>query len=422
MNEWRLFGLTVAWSLNRTRFNALITRGLVLAAVCVGTLVAILQTGCGGLPDRENQDYRGSVVVRVKDAETTLPLKVPATIIAGGVRGVLEPDEEQLVLRDVPLGTGTPPTQPLTASAEGYVTRTQQVQMSAIDATWVEVALQSADLATTGTVEGTVTDVEDGEPIRNAFVRFSRPDADPDLDDDDDLTDAVGGYTDSEGRFIIGGIPRGERLLTAQASGFLPFSDLITINADANAGNPDLEIELVAGDATVDVPGVVVDILTRQPVEGAQVTVGDSDPVISRSNGRFTVRDVTVGEQTVEVTAQGYERFSGSFTIMPGMDRITIELLEEAEDPPSGPFTIAGTVTLTGAPDNSGAVVTAVLIETGEQLGQFTTGSDGRYTLFVPPGEYEVTVRFEGRSLSRDVTVPPGGVAVDGVDFALTVQ
>ena len=395
---------------------------IIPGVVAAGAVLLLHLLGCGGLPPANDVEPGGAVVVMVTEAATGAPLQVPVTVIVGGVRGVLDPAEEQLVLRNVPIGTGTPPTQPLTASARGYVTRAMQLQMSVTAATWVEVSLHRADLATTGTVEGTVTRAGDAAPIRNAFLRFDRFEALPDPGDDDDLTDAVGGFTDSDGRFIIGGIPVGDLRLAVQAGGFLPFEDSIVIRPDDNDGNPDLHVELVAGDATVNVPGVVVDMLTRLPIEGAVVSIADGDPIITGSTGRFTAPDVPVGEQAVVVTADDYDDFSATFNILPGMDRITVELLERADDPPPSPFTIGGTVTLAGRADNAGATVAAVLVETGETLGTFTTGPTGRYGLFVPPGIYELTVRFEGRSLSRDITVPEGGVVVDDVDFMLTVE
>lgn len=377
--------------------------------------------GCGGLPDRDNGEAAGAVVVMVTEAGTNAPLQVPATVIVGGVRGVLNPSDEHLVLRNVPIGSATPPTQPLTVSARGYVTRTQQVQMSVTAATWVQISVQRADPATTGTVEGRVTRSDDGAGVRNAFLRFTRLDA-AQNDLDDDAEDAVGGYTDSDGRFVIGGIPAGRRLLSATASGFLPFEDVVNIIADADGENPELDIQLVSGDTTVNVNGIVVEVLTRLPIENVSVSIAELAPVVTGANGRFTLEEVPVGEQTLVATAAGYDDFTRTIEILPGMDRVTIEMFERADEPPAGPFTIGGTVTLGGAPDNAGATVSAMPVGTEEVLASVTTGPSGEYGLFVPPGRYQVTVRFEDRSLSREVTVPDGGVIVEGVDFVLAVR
>lgn len=371
--------------------------------------------GCGGLPPTEDGAQGGTVVVLAVDQETSGPLQVPVTVIVGGVRGELRPADEQLVLSNVPIGTGTPPTQPLTATAEGFVTATTQVQMQVTTATWVTVQLAKADPETTGRVTGTVKEAESGDPVVNAFVNFTPP--------DDDEAEGVGGYTDAEGNFIIGGIPEGRRRVTVQAEGFLPFNPTtVTIVADADGENQPLSFELVAGDTSVPVTGVVADVLTRLPIEGATVTIGDSAPVQSDADGRFRATDVLVGDRTFTVTAQGYEDFSRVIRVLPGMGDVTLELIEAATDPPTSPFTISGTVTLSGAEDNAGATVTAISLDTGTPMAEDETDAAGRYELFVPPGRYELRVAFGDRQITREVTVPEGGVIVDGVNFVLTVQ
>ncbi|MEA3403643.1 MAG: carboxypeptidase regulatory-like domain-containing protein [Armatimonadota bacterium] len=383
------------------------------ALLSIVMVTVALAWGCGGLPPMEEGQGQGAVVVMVVEEETNEPLEVPATVIVGGVRGTLKPSDEQLVLRDVPLGTGTPPTQPMTVTAAGYVTRTQQVQLSITTATWVTATVQAADTAITGTVSGTVSDVETEEPVVNAFVQFTPPDAAEPL---------VAGYTDNDGAFIIGGIPEGERQVTVEAGGYLPRSEVVKITADDDGENEPLEVTLVAGDTTVTVTGVVVDVLTRQPIADAEVSIAELDPVTTGADGRFEVADVPVGDQPAKATAQGYEEFAGTVTVLPGMGDLVIELFERAEDPPGAPFTLAGTVTLSGAPDNSGAQVTAVDIDAALAADSQVTGPSGRYELFVPPGRYEVRVVVGERSLAREVTVPPGGVVVDGIDFVLTVE
>ncbi len=399
---------------DRPRTSKLIARAALLWLL--GTLCALLAglIGCGGLPPQTEGAGGGSVVVLAGGEESGAPPEVPVTVIVGGVRGELSPSDEQLILREVPVGSGTPPTQALSATASGFVTTTQQVQMQVTTATWVTVALQKADPQETGTVAGTVTHVDSGEPVVNAFVQFTAP--------DDGEETAVGGYTDSDGRFLIGGIPAGERAVTVQAEGYLQRNETAEIVADADGDNEDLQYELIAGDTTVDVTGVVVNVLTRRPLEGAEVTVGDAGPVTTDADGRFTAADVLVGDQTVTVSADGFEDLSTQIRVLPGLDEITLELLEAATDPPGRPFTITGSVTLNGPPDNSGATVTARLLDTGTVLDEDETPASGRYELFVPPGRYKLTVTYGEREIGREVTVPDGGVIVDGVNFVLTVQ
>lgn len=369
--------------------------------------------GCGGLPPQGEQQTAGSVVVLVFEAGTNAQIQVPVTVIVGGVRGVLNVGDQQVVLRNVPVGTGTPPTQPMTVTARGYVTLVQQVQLNVTTATWVQADLTPVSTATTGTISGTVTDQQSSAPIRNAFVQFTPPGA---------AEPMVGGFTDSAGAFIIGGIPAGNRDVTVQAAGYLPFTTSRRIVADDAGGNADLNVTLVSGSTTITVVGTVVDVLTRRPIAGAEVTIADGDPVTTDAGGRFRIEDVHVGDQTVRAQAPGYDPYEATLTVLPGLGEVLIEMFERAQEPPGGPFTIGGTVVLSGAPDNSGAMVRAVNLATSVVADEEVTGESGRYGLFVPPGRYEVIVRFEDRRLSREVTVPAGGVVVDGIDFLLTVQ
>lgn len=380
-----------------------------LAALLPLLLVA---WGCGGLPPQGEQQTAGSVVVLVFEAETNAQIRVPVTVIVGGVRGVLNVGDQQVVLRNVPVGTGTPPTQPMTVTARGYVTLVQQVQLNVTTATWVQADLTPADTATTGTIAGAVTDEESGNPIRNAFVQFTPPGA---------AEPIVGGYTDAQGAFVIGGIPSGNRDVTVQAAGYLPFTTSRRIVADSAGSNADLNVTLVSGSTTITVIGTVVDVLTRQPIAGAQVTIGDSDPVTADAGGRFRIEDVHVGDQTVRAQAPGYDPYEATLTVLPGLGEVFIEMFERAQEPPGGPYTIGGTVVLSGAPDNAGATVRAVNLATSAVADEEVTTASGRYGLFVPPGRYEVVVTFGDRQLSQEVTVPAGGVVVDGINFLLTV-
>ncbi|MGD9498610.1 MAG: hypothetical protein AB7Y46_20115, partial [Armatimonadota bacterium] len=67
----------------------------------LSTLLAIAW-GCGGLPPDSGEGSESAVVVMVFEAETNAQLQVPAVVIVGGVRGVLNVGDGQVVLRDVP--------------------------------------------------------------------------------------------------------------------------------------------------------------------------------------------------------------------------------------------------------------------------------------------------------------------------------
>ena len=392
--------------------------GRVRAAVALLMWLAVLLAllaGCGGLPSNNTpQEPVGAVVVLVVEEETNNPLQVPATVIVGGVRGVLNPNDQQLVLRNVPVGTGTPPTQPMTVSAAGYVTTATTVQLNVTTATWVQATVRPADTSITGTIAGVVSAFGSGEGVVNAFLQFfteGDPDAEP-----------ISGFTDNQGGFIVGGIPMGANRLVVQAAGYLEATQRVIIIADDDGRTEDIQIELIGGDTRINVRGRVLDVLSRQPVEGASVKIDQLDAVLTGADGRFTVPDVLVGDHQLDVTHADYDPYRATISVLPGAAELVIELFERAHDPPGGPWTIGGVVTLTGAPDSSGATVTATLVGESSPTDTDLTDADGVYRLFVPPGRYRVTVRYQGNELSREVTVPEGGVAVGGINFALAVD
>ncbi len=383
-----------------------------LALVIATAIGAALLHGCGGLPpDTTPDEPQGAVVVIVVEEGTNAPLGVPATVIVGGVRGVQGVNDEQLVLRNVPVGTGTPPTQPMTISAPGYVTSATQAQLNVTTATWIQVAVTPADTSATGTVEGAVTSFDTGAPVVNAFIEF-KIEGNPEAE-------GVAGFTDNEGRFIVGGIPTGANQMTVLATDFLELSRRVVVIVDDDGTTPDENVVLISGSTRINVVGRVLDVLTRQPIAGATVAIGDEPTVTTDGDGRFTVPDVLVGERKLQVTHPNRDPYRVDIVVMPGMAGLVIELFEAAQDPPVGPSTITGQVTVTGAADNSGATVTATVIGEANPTATTTTNEAGAYGLFVPPGLYRVTVRYGGNQLSRDVTVPIGGVIVDGINFAI---
>ena len=109
------------------------------------------------------------------------------------------------------------------------------------------------------------------------------------------------------------------------------------------------------------------------------------------------------------------------FNVLPGLAFIEVFMSRSSADPPTVPYTIAGTVTLLGKADNAGAPVTAFRLDRGADLATYTTEADGRYYLFVPSGRYRITVEYGGKSISREIDYPGEGRSIDGVDFTLTV-
>ncbi len=386
-----------------------------LMVIWVCCCVALL-CGCSGVGDDVPVDPTSAiVVVGVIDAETEDFLEVAATAVVGGVRETVTVAEGSAVLRNIPFGTGTPPTQPLTVTARGYVTESYPIQISVTTATFETVTMTPANLSTTGIVEGYVRNETTGGGIVSAMVSFEHTQPGGD-------TVVVNGHTDNKGYYIIGGMPIGRVEVTVAAEGYLTTTTVINVAQAEGATEPQqADFTLVGGETKIVLRGRVVDVFTQQPIAGAEVTVAEMEPVYSDANGAFSVPDVFVGEQTVVVKAQGYDDYRQNVAVLPGMGSLLIQMNEQADRPPAGPYTIRGTVSLVGAANNAGARVEVFDVNNAFVAAETFTNIEGGYSVFVPPGTYEITVSYEGRSISRTVTLPGGGQKLEGIDFTLTV-
>jgi len=88
--------------------------------------------------------------------------------------------------------------------------------------------------------------------------------------------------------------------------------------------------------------------------------------------------------------------------------------------PPTTPFDVRGRVLLNGV-GQSGVRVTATArdINAATPSDVATSGAGGYYSFFLGAGNYTIRATSGTRSISRDVTVPPGGQTVDNFNLNL---
>ncbi|MGQ9731033.1 MAG: carboxypeptidase regulatory-like domain-containing protein [Candidatus Zipacnadales bacterium] len=381
----------------------------------LGALLFLVGCSASDIRITPPQPGKGTLSLTVVDARTREALNVDVIVIIGGVRETLPAGETTLRITDIPLGEADPPVQPLTVTAEGYVTYFEQTELSKTATTSVEVELTQADPEISGTMTGTVTDSETGQPVVNAIISFT-----PNIGGS---PDPVKGGTDVNGKYIIGGVIIGATIARAVAAGYLAAEKTIVVVQDAGGSKNDpLDFELIPSSGKTVVRGKVVNLVTRDAIEGASVEIGGQGPAITNAKGRFELADVPVGEQTLRVFADGYDPINETITVLPGMADLQIELAAIEDRPPPAPATISGTVTILNRPNNAGAMVKGIDVITEKIIDSDVTDEAGAYGLFVPPGKYRIVVTYEGTTISKIVTLPGGGRTLMNVDFQITAS
>lgn len=156
------------------------------------------------------------------------------------------------------------------------------------------------------------------------------------------------------------------------------------------------------------VGGVVTDKATGTPLEGATITIGNKTATTDE-NGVYNIADSLLpNTYTIRVVKEGYANYSGNITISNSdISNKNISLNTASLS------NVTGTVI-----DNKtklpiqGATVTANNVEV-------TTDADGKYTLELPQGTYNIYVSAPGYSESFIQGVVVGDTNISGKDFAL---
>jgi Carboxypeptidase regulatory-like domain len=155
--------------------------------------------------------------------------------------------------------------------------------------------------------------------------------------------------------------------------------------------------------------GKVMQLSTGQPVSGATVWFGQSQGTTD-TQGQYAVEAIPVGTTQYQVEAPGFTTAAGTLAtaIAAGDNTVPDVLLQlgVSDTAPGVPFSIQGRVTLSGQSNAAGVTVAALDPATQDVLDQTQTGTDGRYTLWVPPGTVRLRAARTGFvTQQRDVNV-----------------
>ena len=295
----------------------------------------------------------------------------------------------------------------LSASAQGHAPARREVDRPSGEAeTVVELSLAAG-----AELRGRVVAAGRGEPVPLAnvslhpYTQAVRAGVDAVTLPEETST----ATSDPQGRFTFSGLAPGRYALTAEAPGFSQRSvRVVTVPSTG-----ELEVTLWASSF---LEGFVLSE-DGKPVTGAEVMALGGRNVPSTTTGTGGGFSLEVSNGTYVLAARQGERMGRIPQILQVAPGETLRDLRITLGAPSG---LTGTVTATpeGAPVAGARLVASPSQKPGE-VGSATTGPDGRYTLDLPPGDYDVVVVAPGRTgaAREGLVIAPGQRPT--VDFQL---
>ena len=382
------------------------SRFLALAGLLA--LSALFLASCGG------GGGGGSSTVSLSGLVTDAVLATAiegASIVVGGVAGAPTDATGAYSVANITLGSSR--TVYLSVAKTGYRSLDLAVTFpSGTSALVQDVSLVPVSSGVTaGQVSGAVTVAGSGAPVGQASVAIEV------LGLGGDVVDVLYAHTASDGAFFISGVPTGNARARVIATGYLEETELFTVLADD--ATPPLALQLTPGTTTVAVNGLVRNSETLLPVSGASISLGGQSAT-SQGDGSFTVPDVQVGDQTLTVTATGYDPYLALVRVTTDMEPVIAGLISAGEEPPGGPYSIIGNALLSGQIDHSGIKVSLLSVPGGVELDSMITGTNGFFGFWQPTGTYLIRAEKTGYITEEaQVIVPPTGDPVTGVELVL---
>jgi subtilisin family serine protease len=311
----------------------------------------------------------GSITGIVTDGQDGSP--IAGATVTDGTRTTTTDATGAYTIVDVPPGTCQ-----VTGGKSGYYSSSVAVTVVSGGSEVANFCLNQIP----DSVNGTVTNAEDGSPVAGAMVTDGTRTT---------TTDAAGEYT-------IANVPPGAYKVTASKPGYYSSSLAVTVVSGGST---------VASFSLNQIPGSITGTVTSakngSPIARATVTYGIR-MTTTNSRGKYTIANVPPGTYQVTASKSGYYSSSVAVTVVSGGSTVASFSLNQI---PGG---IMGTVT--NAKDGSpivGATVT-------DGTRTTTTDAEGKYTIAsVPPGTYRVTASTAGYyGASLKLTVVSGGSKV----------
>ncbi|NQU15959.1 MAG: carboxypeptidase regulatory-like domain-containing protein, partial [Desulfobacteraceae bacterium] len=176
--------------------------------------------------------------------------------------------------------------------------------------------------ASTGIIKGFVTDAKTGSALKGVLVSIYNSSIE----------------TDSDGHYILTGIPEGNRNVTASKAGYIPYTGHVAV---AGGQTTFLDIQMTPEPGSEgEIRGSVIDNDSFSPIEGAVVSVG-SATTTSNSDGSYHLSGIPPGAQIIKAAKSGYQNYSGSVKVK--ADETVFHDIAMTPNPTTG--TVRGTVT-----------------------------------------------------------------------------
>lgn len=226
------------------------------------------------------------------------------------------------------------------------------------------------------TLRGVVTDTFTGKPLAGADLSITV-----------DISNTLRAQSAADGSYSFSGVPE-QFTLEVSAPDHAPLSESLSRTTSYDlAMRPNV------------LSGQVTDRFSGQPVPGATVKVGAAQ-VTTGDDGRYKVTDIAEGEQTVEITADGYAPLSEEIGQTVSLDSVL------------RPDTLRGKLVDkdTGEPiANATLIATATMPGTDVAYAQITGSGDGSFTLKGLPEQGYLQVLSPGYK-KQVIEIKPGNL------------
>jgi len=244
--------------------------------------------------------------------------------------------------------------------------------------------VQLEPLGTTTSLEGYVSDSENGDTIGDALIEL--------LGDEDYSVSS-----DSNGYYYVECEP-GEYDIVVTHDNYLQYEEK---NVDLGGGENTYDIQMESIAATTYLEGYIIDDESSEPIDGAEIGLGGDDTyygTTSDANGYYYI-ECDSGDFTLAVTSDGYFDNSESISIKDGENVKDVTLTTSIGY-------IEGYVS-----DDSNVAVHGARVElTGSEKHEMFTDSNGYYIIECEIGEYDLKVESDGFEdfLESDLNIAKG--------------